>query len=310
MADYILAALQGIVQGLTEFLPVSSSGHLNIFQHFTGLSGEGNLFFNVMLHLGTLVAVCVFYYKLIFRLIKAFGSMVKKLFTGKLNFKKLTDDENLLLMLVIGLIPLFLLFIPIGNDMKIKDLADILTGDKSYFIVTGISLLLTSALLFTSSRVNKTNEALAFQGKTKLKSRYRVLDALTVGMVQCVAAILPGLSRSGSTLAAGQFRSIKKQDAMDYTFVLAIPSIVAAAALELLDAIKAPEGLSVDIGPVIVGVIFSAVVGYFSIALFKWLLKTDRTYIFVIYTAIVGLVVIGVSVYEMITASTVCFTFA
>ncbi|MBQ7810595.1 MAG: undecaprenyl-diphosphate phosphatase [Clostridia bacterium] len=310
MTDYILAALQGIVQGLTEFLPVSSSGHLNIFQHFTGLSGEGNLFFNVMLHLGTLVAVCAFYYKLIFRLIKAFGSMVKKLFTGKLNFKKLTDDENLLLMLVIGLLPLFLLFVPIGNDMKIKDLADILTGDKSYFIVTGLSLLLTSVLLFTSSKVNRKNEALAYQGKTKLKSRYRVPDALTVGMTQCVAAILPGLSRSGSTLAAGQFRSIKKQDAMDYTFVLAIPSIVAAAALELLDAIKAPEGLSVDIGPVIVGVIFSAVVGYFSIALFKWLLKTDRTYIFVIYTAIMGLVVIGVSIYEMITASTVCFTFA
>ncbi len=310
MIDYILAALQGIVQGLTEFLPVSSSGHLNIFQHFTGLSGEGNLFFNVMLHLGTLVAVCAFYYKLIFRLLKAFGSMVKKLFTGKLNFKKLSDDENLLLMLVIGLVPLFLLFVPIGNDMKIKDLADILTGDKSYFIVTGISLLLTSLLLFTSSKVNRKNEALAYQGKTKLKSRYRVLDALTVGLVQCVAAILPGLSRSGSTLAAGQFRSIKKQDAMDYTFVLAIPSIVAAAALELLDAIKAPEGLSVDIGPVIVGVIFSAVVGYFSIALFKWLLKTDRTYIFVIYTAIMGLVVIGVSIYEMITASTVCFTFA
>ena len=310
MIDYILAALQGIVQGLTEFLPVSSSGHLNIFQHFTGLSGEGNLFFNVMLHLGTLVAVCAFYYKLIFRLIKAFGSMVKKLFTGKLNFKKLTDDENLLLMLVIGLIPLFLLFIPIGNDMKIKDLADILTGDKSYFIVTGISLLITSVLLFTSSKVNRTNEALAYQGKTKLKSRYKVLDALTVGLVQCVAAILPGLSRSGSTLAAGQFRSIKKQDAMDYTFVLAIPSIVAAAALELLDAIKAPEGLSVDLGPVIVGVIFSAVVGYFSIALFKWLLKTDRTYIFVIYTALMGLAVVGVSIYEMITASTVCFTFA
>ncbi len=310
MLDYILAALQGIVQGLTEFLPVSSSGHLTIFQHFTGLSGEGNLFFNVMLHLGTLVAVCAFYYKLIFRLIKAFGSMVKKLFTGKLNFKKLSDDENLLLMLVIGLVPLFLLFVPIGNDMKVKDLADILTGDKSYFIVTGISLLLTSVLLFTSSKVNRKNEALAYQGKTKLKSRYKVLDAITVGLVQCVAAILPGLSRSGSTLAAGQFRSIKKQDAMDYTFVLAIPSILAAAALELLDAIKAPEGLSVDIGPVIVGVIFSAVVGYFSIALFKWLLKTDRTYIFVIYTAIMGLFVIGVSIYEMITASTVCFTFA
>ncbi len=310
MIDYILAALQGVVQGLTEFLPVSSSGHLNIFQHFTGISGEGNLFFNVMLHLGTLVAVCAFYYKLIFRLIKAFGSLVKKIFTGKFSFKKLTKDENLLVMLVIGLLPLFLLFVPIGNDMKVKDLADILTGDSSFFIVTGISLLLTSVLLFAGSRINRKNEELEKMGKTKLKTDYKVLDALTVGLTQCVAAILPGLSRSGSTLAAGQSRSIKKQDAMDYTFVLAIPSILAAAALELLDAIKAPQGLSVDFGPVIVGMIFSAVVGYFSIALFKWLLKTDRTYIFVIYTALAGLAVVGVSIYEMVTKSTVCFTFA
>lgn len=309
MVDYILAALQGIVQGLTEFLPVSSSGHLNIFQHFTGISGEGNLFFNVMLHIGTLVAVCAFYYKLIFRLIKALGSLVKKLFTGKLSFKNLSDDENLLVMLIVGLIPLFLLFVPIGNDMKVKDFADILTGDKSYFIVTGISLLFTAALLFAGSRINKKNEELAHMGKTKLKSRYRVLDALTVGVVQCVAAILPGLSRSGSTLAAGQARSIKKQDAMDYTFVLAIPSILAAAALEFLDAIKAPGGFSDDMGPVIVGMIFSAVVGYFSIALFKWLLKTDRTYIFVIYTALAGLAVIGVSIYELVTSTTVCFNF-
>lgn len=306
MIDYILAALQGVVQGLTEFLPVSSSGHLNIFQHFTGLSGESNLFFNVMLHLGTLVAVCAFYYKLIFRLLKAFGSLVKKLFTGKLKFKNLTYDENLLFMLIIGLVPLFLLFVPIGNDMKVKDLADILTGDKSYFIVTGISLLMTSVLLFVGGRLNKKNE----ESHKELKSGYKVADALTVGMVQCVAAILPGLSRSGSTLAAGQVRGIRKQDALDFTFVLAIPSILAAAALELLDAIKSPEGITVDFGPVIVGMIVAAVVGYFSIALFKWLLKTDRTYIFVIYTALAGVAVIGVSIYEMITASTVCFNFA
>ncbi len=306
MIDYILAALQGVVQGLTEFLPVSSSGHLNIFQHFTGLSGESNLFFNVMLHLGTLVAVCAFYYKLIFRLLKAFGSLVKKLFTGKLKLKNLTYDENLLFMLIIGLVPLFLLFVPIGNDMKVKDLADILTGDKSYFIVTGISLLMTSVLLFVGGRLNKKNE----ESNKELKSGYKVADALTVGMVQCVAAILPGLSRSGSTLAAGQVRGIRKQDALDFTFVLAIPSILAAAALELLDAIKSPEGITVDFGPVIVGMIVAAVVGYFSIALFKWLLKTDRTYIFVIYTALAGVAVIGVSIYEMITASTVCFNFA
>ena len=307
MLDYILAALQGVVQGLTEFLPVSSSGHLNIFQHFTGVSGESNLFFNVMLHLGTLVAVCAFYYKLIFRLIKAAGGIIKKIFTGKFSFKNRTDDENLLIMLIVGLIPLFLLFVPIGNDMKLKNLADILTGDKTYFIVTGISLLMTSVLLFVGSKINRRNER--GEANRKLKSGYGVLDALTVGVVQCTAAILPGLSRSGSTLAAGQARGIKKQDALDFTFVLAIPSILAAAALEFLDAVKSPEGLNIDFGPVLVGMVVAAVVGYFSIALFKWMLKTDRTFIFVIYTALAGLAVIGVSVYEMVTSSTVCINF-
>ena len=305
--DYILYALQGVVQGLTEFLPVSSSGHLNMFQHFTGMTAEGNLFLNVMLHVGTLVAVCAFYYKLIFRLIKAFGGIVKKVFTGKFSFKDRTEDENLLFMLIIGLLPLFLLFIPIGNDMKIKDLADLFSGDKSYFIVTGISLLLTSALLFAGGRINRKNEESQKSKKGSLKTRYSPVDALVVGLTQTVAAILPGLSRSGSTLAAGQARGISKQSALDFTFVMAIPSILAAAALESLDVISNPESIaSVNFGAVLVGMAVSAVVGYFSIALFKWLLKTDRTYIFVIYTAVAGLAVLGVSIYELISQNTVC----
>ena len=302
--DYILALLQGIVQGLTEFLPVSSSGHLNIMQHFFGIT-EDNLFFNVMLHLGTLVSVFFFYRKLVAKLIKAFISLLKDVFTGKFSFKNMDEDRNLLVMLIIGLLPLFLLFVPVGNDMKVKDLADILSSDSSYFYVTGICLLVTSVLLLSGILMSKRTKRLIAEKKATPKERYNAADALTVGIVQAVAAVFPGISRSGSTLAAGQSRGIDKQKALDYTFVLAMPSIIAAAVLEGVDLLSTPGALSVDFGPIILGMIAAAVVGYLSIALFKWLLKTDKTYVFVIYTALAGLAVLGVSIYEMISGNIV-----
>lgn len=306
MIEYILSLLQGIVQGLTEFLPVSSSGHLNMFQHFFGIT-EDNLFFNVMLHVGTLVSVCAFYHKLILRLIKAVFGMIKDIFTGKFSFKNMDEDRNLVVMLIVGLLPLFLLFVPIGNDMKIKDLADLFTGDPKFFIVTGISLMLTAVLLLAGILMNKKREQLIATGKAEPKERYNVVDALVVGCVQVVAAILPGLSRSGSTLAAGQSRGISKQKALDYTFILAIPSILAAAVLEFSDALSAEGGLNVAMGPVIVGMITAAVVGYLSIALFKWLLKTDKTYIFVIYAAVMGIAMTVISLIELSTGNIISF---
>lgn len=304
--DYILSILQGIVQGLTEFLPVSSSGHLNIFQHFFGVT-EDNLFFNVMLHVGTLVSVCAFYYKLIIRLFKAIGGIIKDIFTGKFSFKNMDDDRNLVFMLIIGLLPLFLLFVPIGNDMKIKDLAELFSGDPRFFIITGISLLLTSALLLAGILMNKKSDKLAAEGKIAKKERYTVVDALVVGCTQVVAAILPGLSRSGSTLAAGQSRGISKQNALDYTFILAIPSILAAAVLEFSDALSQSGGLDIAFGPVVAGMVTAAVVGYLSIALFKWLLKTDKTYIFVIYAGVMGVIITTISVIELVTGNTISF---
>lgn len=305
MIDYILSLFQGVVQGLTEFLPVSSSGHLNIFQHLFGIT-EGNLFFNVMLHLGTLVSVCAFYRKLIARLITAVFSMVKDIFTGKFSFKNMDEDRNLVVMLIIGLCPLFLLFVPVGNGMKVKDYADVFTG-PAYFIVTGVSLIVTSLLLTAGILMNKRSERLASEGKIKSKERYTAVDALVVGCVQTVAAIFPGISRSGSTLAAGQSRGINKQKALDYTFILAIPSILAAAVLELSDALSVEGGLNIDFGPVIVGMITAAVVGYLSIVLFKWLLKTDKTYVFVIYTALAGVLVTVISIIELTSGKVISF---
>lgn len=293
------AIIQGIVQGLTEFLPVSSSGHLNITQHILGMT-EDNLFFSVMLHIGTLVAVCAFYYKLIWRLIKAFFSLIGEIFTGRFSWRRMDEDKRMLIMLVIGLVPLFLLFLPIpGTDMKIKDLADMLSGAK-YFIFVGISLLLTSLLLLIGNMHSQGYLARwRYREEPEGRKYLTVGDAIVIGLVQCCAALLPGLSRSGSTLATGQIRGVNKQKALDYTFILAIPSIIAAAVLELKDVMEFPEGMQIEILPVVVGMIVAAFVGYFSIVLFKWLLKTDKMYIFIIYTALVGIAVVVISIMEM-----------
>lgn len=301
------AIIQGIVQGLTEFLPVSSSGHLSISQHILGVT-EDNLFFNVMLHVGTLAAVCIVYYKLIGRLFTALFKMIKDIFTGKFKWSKMDGDRNLIIMLVIGLIPLFLLFVPIpfSGGISAKDLAEIWSGNSGYFIVAGISLLLTSILLILGIQANKlTAKRYAQRGVHKKRGagrvRYNVIDALSVGITQTFAAVFPGLSRSGSTLAIGELRGINKQAALDYTFILGIPSILAAALLEGKDALEAGAVNSGDILPVIIGMITSAVVGFFAIKLFKWMLAKDRMYIFVIYTAVVGVAVVIISLIELNT---------
>jgi undecaprenyl-diphosphatase len=292
----------GVIQGLTEFLPVSSSGHLTIAQHLMGME-DGGIFLDVMLHIGTLVAVFVFYHKLIWRLIKAFFSMIKDIFTGKFKWKDMDGDRNLIVMLVIGLIPLVLLFAPIpGTGMKIKDFAEVFAGDKQYFIVVGFSLLVTSILLALGIFLNKRNSA----GKHFKKSnddsyyqgngrkRYGVLDAVTVGIGQCFAAVFPGLSRSGTTLAVGEMRGINKQAAL------------AAALLEIKD-VDTSAITSGTLIAVICGVVAAAIVGYLAIVLFKWLLKTNRMYVFVIYTAVVGLLIIAISIYEIATGTFVSF---
>ena len=294
----IEAIIQGIVQGLTEFLPVSSSGHLNIAQHIMGVT-EDNLFFNVMLHIGTLVAVCAFYYKLIWRLIKAFFLMIADIFRGRFKWKEMDEDRRMLIMLVIGLLPLFLLFLPVpGTGMKLKDYVESFNTDK-YFIIVGICLLLTSLLLLLGDMFSRGYFAQKrYQKNPEGRKSMTVGDAIVIGLVQCCAT-LPGLSRSGSTLAAGQMRGVNKQKALDYTFILAIPSILAAAVLELKDALDAPGGFQADVVPIIIGMVVAAVVGYFSIVLFKWLLKTDKMIVFILYTAIVGAAVIVVSIMEM-----------
>ncbi len=161
------AILQGVIQGATEFLPVSSSGHLSISQHIFGIELPGILF-DVMLHLGTLIAVVFVYRKLIWRLLKEFGLLIADLFRGRFKWGEMNGDRRLIFMLVIGLLPLFLLFLPIpGTDMKIKDLSEQLASDSS-ILVEGLALLATSLMLFLgilASRLQGPRKALGQGGE-------------------------------------------------------------------------------------------------------------------------------------------------
>ena len=281
------AVIQGIVQGLTEFLPVSSSGHLAITQHILGVDMEGNLFFNVMLHIGTLVAVVVFYHKLIWNLIKEFFRMIKDIFTGKFKWSQMNYERNMIIMIIIGLLPLMLMFIPIpGTDMKIKDLADVFSASP-VLIVTAVSLIITSVLLLIGvicNRKNSMKKYKHFAGGVQEKGRetYTVLDAILVGLMQCAAAL-------------------------DYTFILGIPSIIAAALLEGMEVLKDKNSIQIDILPIVIGMVVSAVVGYLAIWIFKWFLKTDKMMIFVVYTAVIGIALLVISVIE-ISSGTNFFT--
>ena len=298
--DIFSAIFQGIIQGLTEFLPVSSSGHLAIYQHITGMQ-ENNLFFSVMLHIGTLSAVLAVYFKTVIKLFSSLGSIFKKLIHRNFVWKEMTAEENLAMMIIIGLIPLFLLFLPIPmTDMKIKDIADKFALD-GYFLAVGIALLATSTLLFLGN--SKKPDIKIINGKKykkKLRKRYRISDAVTVGITQCFAAVFPGLSRSGSTLAASQLRGISKQTALDYSFLLGTPAIVAAAILETKDALSSEEGIAnINILYVFVGMIVAAFVGFLAIKIFKWLLASNKMQIFIIYTAVVGAAVVIISIIEL-----------
>ncbi len=295
------AIMQGILQGLTEFLPVSSSGHLAIYQHIVGMN-DNNLFFSVMLHIGTLAAVVAVYFRTIIKLFSSLWSIIKKIFKREFKWSEMTGEENLAMMIIIGLLPLFLLFLPIpGTDMKIKDLADKFNLD-GYFFIVGIALVTTSMLLFFSGK--RRSEIRIVDGKRyrkKLRRRYTVADAVIVGFTQCAAAMFPGLSRSGSTLAASRFRKIDKQTALDYSFLLGTPAIVAAAILETKDALFSEESdlANINFLYVIVGMVVAAIVGFFAIKLFKWLLSTEKMYIFILYTAAVGLIILLISIIEL-----------
>lgn len=273
----IKAIILGIVQGVTEFLPISSSGHLSLFQHFLNVDGEGSLLFSVLLHLGTLIAVFIVFHKTIFELVvDAFG-LVKDIFTGKFKFKQLQGKKKMLVMFVFSCIPLLLLLIPVGNDLKLMDVLGGLSEDDS-ILVEGFCFLFTGFLLLTSTYISK---------KKTLNREVNTLDAFAVGLAQVFAAGFPGISRSGSTISTGMICGVSKEYMVEYSFILGIPAIIVANAVELKDAVE--TGAQLELLPTIVGVIVAAVVGVACIKLLQWILKKDMWKYFGFYCLVIGI---------------------
>ena len=296
------AIIEGIIQGATEFLPVSSSGHLSLSKHFLGISVD-SLLFDVMLHVGTLVAVLAVYYKVVLRLIVAFGLLVKDLVTGQFRWSRMNEDRRLLIMLIIALIPLFLLFLPVpGTGMKVKDFADVFATDND-IVLEGCALIVTSILLTLGILASRRSQGahLVMRKKYEHNGReaFRVSDAIAVGVTQCIAAVFPGVSRSGSTLSVGLMRGVDRQAALDFSFVLGIPSILAASVLTVKDAIH--ENVAVEAAPLIAGMVTAAVVGFLAIKLLRWMVTTNKLHVFAWYTLILGIVSVVVGVIEHTT---------
>ncbi len=280
----IKAIILGIVQGVTEFLPISSSGHLSLFQHFLGVSGEGSLLFSVLLHLGTLIAVFIVFHKTIFELVVEAIALIKDIFTGKFKFKELKGKKKMLVMFFFSCLPLLLLLVPVGNDMKLMDWLGGLSEDDS-ILVEGICFLVTGCLLLTSTYIAK---------KKPLNREVNTTDAFAIGLAQVFAAGFPGISRSGSTISTGMICGVSKEYMVEYSFILGIPAIVVANIVEFKDAVEA--GAQLEVLPTIVGILVATVAGIACIKLLQWILKKDMWKYFGYYCLVVGVFTIICSV--------------
>lgn len=159
--EILKAILLGFLQGVTEFLPISSSGHLSVFQHFFGnVGGTSSLLFTVLLHMGTLIAVFVVYYKTIWGLIVEFFATIKDIFTGKFKWREMNENRRMLFMFVISCVPLLFLLIPVGDDRRIMDVLGSLADDNDIF-VEGVCFIVTAILLLVARGTQKGQGASA-----------------------------------------------------------------------------------------------------------------------------------------------------
>lgn len=266
----------GLVQGVAEFLPISSSGHLSLFQNFFGLvSAEGSLFFDVLLHLGTLIAVFVYYWKDIVALVKEFFHLIACVFSRekRRQMKRLPPNGRLILMIIVATLPLFVI-------LPIKDKVEGLYGNT---IFVGCALAVTGCILFFSDRMAR--------GKKGPKSA-TMLDALLVGVGQAVA-VVPGLSRSGTTISAGMMRGFHRRFAVRFSFLLSIPAVLGANILSLKDAVEAGVDWS-QVPVYLIGVATAAVSGYLCIGLLRRIANKGKFGAFAYYCWAVGLLTIVV----------------
>ncbi|MGM9648331.1 MAG: undecaprenyl-diphosphate phosphatase [Eubacteriales bacterium] len=261
----------GIVQGLAEFLPISSSGHLAIFQSVFGAADpDANISFNVLLHLGTLIAVFFVYWRDIIGLICSFFTLCGKLLHRNFKLSTYTENERFVIFILIATLPL----IPAAL------IEGYISALSSYIIIVGAILLLNAVLLFFSDKMAKGNKTLG-----EVKPR----NALVVGLCQMLAT-LPGLSRSGSTITGGLTQGFERPLAVKFSFILSIPAILGACVLKLPDFFQAAatEG-SQQMLIYLAGALTAALVGVAAMKLLTYISKKSNFRIFSYYCVAAGL---------------------
>lgn len=242
---YLEAVILGLVQGLAEFLPISSSGHLALLEQFFEIKEENVLIFAVLLHIGTLISVFIVYWKDILELIVELGITIKDLCTGKGLRLEERPVRKLGVMIIVATIPTGVIGV-LFNDFF----------DSLYTSVLpiGIGLIITGFMLISAEKMGTSKRGIK-------QMNYR--NALFIGTVQGIA-ICPGISRSGSTLFGSLICNLDRKFAVKYVFLISIPSILGSAVFELPDAIK--QGLEPALaGPIIAGMAVAAVSGLIAI---------------------------------------------
>ena len=266
----------GLVQGLAEFLPISSSGHLAIAERLLSSFHAADIpaFFDVLLHLGTLVAVFIAYWGEIRDMIVEFFRGVGDLIHGTTP-APVPPARRLILLIIVGTLPLF----------AILPIKDTIEGGSDNLLFVGAALLFTGCLLYASDRVRKGR---------KTERNATMLDVLLVGVAQAVATC-PGISRSGTTITAGCFRGFDRKFAVRYSFLMSIPAVLGANILSLKDAVEAGI-IWADVPVYIVGVVVAAVSGYFCIRLLKMIADKGKFGWFAYYCWAIGALTLGLNI--------------
>ena len=272
--NYLFSIAMGFLQGVAEFLPISSSGHLTLFQYFFS-PGENpeelDMLFTILLHFGTLISVCVYYWRDIMDMIREFFLGLADLFSRRGSHQgRPPEARRLVVMIVIGTLPLFAVLL-------VKDTVDAAFSNITF---VSVALIATGFLLFFSDRMARGR-------KTARTATIR--DALLVGCAQAVGT-LPGISRAGSTISAGMLCGFDRTFAVRFSFLLSLPAVLGANILEVVDAVQA-GGVDVARLPMyVVGMVVAGVVGYFAIRLVNLLANKGKFGAFAYYCWAVGIV--------------------
>lgn len=265
---YLQAIILGLIQGLAEFLPISSSGHLALLEYFFKIDANNVLVFAVLLHLGTLASVFIIYWKDICELLVELVLTIRDIFTGR--GLKLAEKpvRKLGIMIIVATIPTGIIGI-LFNDYFQKFYLSL--------IAIGCGFIITGFLMFFAEKIGSANKGIE-------KMNFR--NAIFIGILQGIA-ICPGISRSGSTLVGGLATGLDRAFAVKFAFLISIPSILGSVIIEAPSAIKFGVDVS-TIGPIIVGVVVAAIAGIFAIKTMIKIVTNKKLTNFSIYVWILG----------------------